>query len=113
VKLAREAVADFARTIGASPEQLHRIRLAVSEAFTNAVIHAYEEPPGEVGVLARLASGGLRVIVADEGCGFQKPTPRRGHGWGMPLIAHSSSEFAIRGRSGGGTEVRMSFALGG
>ena len=111
VAAARGAVVDFAARNGATDAQLESIRLAVSEAVTNAIIHGYHDCDGTIQVTAALAAGDLWVLVADDGDGFQKPSPHPGLGWGMPLIAHASDEFVIAERAYGGTEVRMRFAV--
>jgi anti-sigma regulatory factor (Ser/Thr protein kinase) len=109
---ARGAVVEFAACHGASEEQLESIRLAVSEAVTNAIIHGYNDRRGTIHVTAALASGELWVLVSDDGGGFQSPSEHPGLGWGMPLIAHASDEFVIAERAYGGTEVRMRFTVG-
>lgn len=45
---AREALSTFARAGGATDNQLDSIRLAVSEATTNVVVHAYEDDSGRI-----------------------------------------------------------------
>jgi anti-sigma regulatory factor (Ser/Thr protein kinase) len=104
-------VADFAAACGALPADIDTIKLAVSEAFTNAVIHAYRSGPGDVQVTAALAGGELWVLVSDEGCGHQTPPVSPGMGLGLALIAQASEDFVITERSTGGTEVRMRFPL--
>jgi stage II sporulation protein AB (anti-sigma F factor) len=111
VAQAREAVAELAAKAGANQSKLESIRLAVSEAVTNAIVHGYHGIRGTVQVTAALASGELWVLVCDEGCGFQTASPQPGLGWGMPLIAHASDDFVISERAYGGTEVRMRFLL--
>jgi anti-sigma regulatory factor (Ser/Thr protein kinase) len=112
VARARSGVADYATLLGADAEELERIRLTVSEAVTNAVLHAYRGQPGTVQVTAASADGELWVLVADEGCGFQRPAARPGLGLGLALIADAADEFTIVERGGGGTEARMRFVLG-
>jgi serine/threonine-protein kinase RsbW len=111
VPRARSAVADFALRAGATSEVLDSVRLAVSEAVTNAVVHAYRGRPGNVEVTVAVASGELWVLVSDDGCGFQTPAEAPGLGLGMSLIADSCDELAIAERATGGTEVRMGFVL--
>jgi anti-sigma regulatory factor (Ser/Thr protein kinase) len=109
----RHEVSEFAATNGAVDSELEAVRIAVSEAVSNAVLHAYREDPGEVHVTAAVSDGGLWVLVADDGCGFQTPAERPGLGWGLALIAHAADELVLAERVGGGTEVRMRFAVGG
>ena len=108
---ARGFAARFAADHGASPERVEAIRLAVSEAFTNAVIHGYRGAAGEVCVTLGLADGDLWVFVSDHGCGPQTPASSPGLGWGLALIADSSDEFVVAEGSGGGTEVQMRFTI--
>ena len=111
VALARNDVARFAASARASREQLESIRVAVSEAVTNAIAHGYRDGDGEIELTATVTQGDLRVWVRDRGCGFQTPAEKPGLGWGLPLIAHTSDEFVIAEPPGGGTEVRMRFLI--
>jgi serine/threonine-protein kinase RsbW/stage II sporulation protein AB (anti-sigma F factor) len=111
VPAVRRAVASVAQAAGAPANQLDSVRLAVSEAVTNAVIHAYRGCTGQIHVTAAIASGELWVLVADDGCGFQSPSPQPGQGWGLALIAGAADSFEIATRSNGGTELRMQFAI--
>jgi anti-sigma regulatory factor (Ser/Thr protein kinase) len=112
VAKARHAVAEVAVHGGATDDQLDAVRLAVSEAVTNSVLHAYPEEGGEVHVIAALAGGELWVLVADDGRGFQRQSKRPGQGWGLALIAEAADNFEIATRSTGGTELRMRFSVG-
>ncbi len=112
VAKARHAVAEVAVHGGATDEQLDAIRLAVSEAVTNSVLHAYPGEEGAVHVIAAVAGEELWVLVADDGRGFQRPSHRPGQGWGLALIAEAADNFEIATRSTGGTELRMRFAVG-
>ena len=102
----------FAARNGATDDQLESIRLAISEAVTNAIIHGYHDGGGTIQITAAVTADGLWVLVADDGGGFQMPSATPGLGWGMPLIAHASDEFVIAERAYGGTELRMRFTLG-
>ena len=46
--LARSALREFALAAGASEQQVDDVRLAGSEAVTNAVVHAYRDQPGDI-----------------------------------------------------------------
>jgi anti-sigma regulatory factor (Ser/Thr protein kinase) len=108
---ARRALAEFARSAGAEHRQVESIRLAASEALTNAVLHAYRTDPGSVYVTAAVVSGELWILIADDGCGMEPQTERPGLGLGLGLISQVTDELAIVPRAGGGTEVRMRFDL--
>ena len=112
----RRAVAEIARKRGATHHTIVQITLAVSEAATNAVLHAYREQPahgaGDVRVVVR-AKGErcLDIRVRDRGVG---PLPRPdspGLGLGLGLMAHDADAFEIRAVPGGGTEVVLRFEL--
>jgi serine/threonine-protein kinase RsbW/stage II sporulation protein AB (anti-sigma F factor) len=111
VPLARSALVALARSAGADDGQLEAVRLAVSEALTNAVIHAYPESAGRIHVVAWAASGELIVEIADDGLGFQTHTDTPGLGMGLGLISQLTDDFTIRQPHSGGTEVRMHFWL--
>jgi anti-sigma regulatory factor (Ser/Thr protein kinase) len=113
VPRARRLVAEFARQAGVRGRRLELLRLAVSEAVTNVVVHAYRGRSGSIGVAGAIASGELWVLVSDSGCGYQTPPQAPGLGLGLMLIAEACDDFVITERAEGGTEARMLFALGG
>jgi serine/threonine-protein kinase RsbW len=108
---ARAALAEFAQQAGATPEQVDGVRLAASEAVTNAVVHAYRGAPGAVQVTAALAGRELWILVADDGGGMQPRAERPGLGLGLGLISQVCDDMAIVSRSAGGVEVRILFKL--
>ncbi len=112
VPLARKALRDFAVQAGADQRQVDAVRLAGSEAVTNAVVHAYSDQPGSVQLTAAFVAGELWVLIADDGCGMGPRARRPGLGLGLGLISQVADELAIVPRSGGGTEVRMRFNIG-
>jgi anti-sigma regulatory factor (Ser/Thr protein kinase) len=110
VPRARHDLTEFAREAGAGDEGLERIRLAASEALTNAVLHAYEAPGGRISVSAACVQGELLVLVSDQGAGL-RVRQSRGLGLGLALIAQVVDDFQILSRGTGGTELRMEFQL--
>jgi serine/threonine-protein kinase RsbW/stage II sporulation protein AB (anti-sigma F factor) len=113
VAMARTALAEFAADAGASDTQVDNVRLAASEAVTNAVLHAYRGRPGRIHVTAALAGRELWILVSDEGGGMQPRADRPGLGLGLGLISQVCDDMAIVPRSSGGTEVRILFKLEG
>lgn len=111
VHLVRAAVLGFAREAGMSRRRLEALQLAVSEAATNVVRHAYPSGPGTMTITVSRASDELWVLVADRGCGHQSPSRDPGLGFGLGIIAHESDELVITERAEGGTELRMRFRL--
>jgi anti-sigma regulatory factor (Ser/Thr protein kinase) len=109
---ARNALSAFAREAGADEEQLETIRLAASEAVTNAVMHAYRDrAAGQVQVSASYLENELWLFVADAGSGMRPRSGSPGLGLGLALIAQLADEFQILSRGSGGTELRLRFKL--
>jgi serine/threonine-protein kinase RsbW len=112
VRMARRALSAVAARAGAGGERLEEIRLAVSEALTNAVVHAYRDTDaGRFHVTAAVASDELWVLISDDGRGLHAWNDSRGLGIGLSLISGLSDDFAIVTRASGGTEVQMRFDL--
>lgn len=110
----RRAVARVARRGGADSEMLTRIELAVSEAATNVVLHAYRAPAtaGPIHVTAMLGGGVLDVCVRDSGGGMAPRNDSPGMGLGLSVMAHEADHFEISTPDGGGTAVLLRFELG-
>ncbi len=108
---ARTRLAEFAAAAGASPSQVEAVRLATSEAMTNAVLHAYRGEPGSIYVNAAVVSAELWILIADDGHGLEPRADRPGLGLGLGLIAQVSDDFALVSRASGGLEVRIRFNL--
>lgn len=111
VPLARQFAAEFATGLGAAEALLDRIRLAISEAATNVVRHAYRGPGGTFQLSLALCGDELWALVSDDGCGHQTPSADPGLGLGLALMAQACDEFVITERATGGTEVQMRFRL--
>jgi serine/threonine-protein kinase RsbW/stage II sporulation protein AB (anti-sigma F factor) len=90
------------------------VRLAVSEAVSNAIVHGYRDSPvGEVTLEAEAAGSRVRVVVRDAGCGMSPRSDSPGAGFGLPLIAEMSETVSVTpGRGGRGTELCMTFGRG-
>lgn len=102
----------FLARSGVSAEVIDSVRLAVSEALTNAVVHAYRPgTPGLIHVTAAIAGRELSVIVADDGCGLGCAPDSPGLGLGLNLIEQSCHSLTITMRPSGGTQLEMRFPL--
>jgi anti-sigma regulatory factor (Ser/Thr protein kinase) len=86
------------------------MKVAVTEACTNVVVHAYDDGHGDLVVEAAPGERAVTVTVRDHGRGIGTETEQKGLGLGLPLIATLSDTFSIAGGSERGTEVRMTFA---
>jgi anti-sigma regulatory factor (Ser/Thr protein kinase) len=109
----RAAVAEFVGSAGVRGDHLDAVKLAVSEAVTNAVMHAYldADEPGEVRVATCLRDGKVYVTVSDDGMGMMPRLDSPGLGVGLPFIADTADTLDIASSARGGTELRMSFQL--
>jgi serine/threonine-protein kinase RsbW len=115
VAQARHWVTDFAEANGLSEPRLGDVRLAVSEAVSNAVVHAFRGF-GESGtvIVAVAACEGewIDVRVTDDGSGMAARDDSPGAGLGLPLIRHLADQFDYRSAPDGvGTELWMRFRL--
>jgi serine/threonine-protein kinase RsbW len=112
VAAARRAALQAARRAGADPRALDAIRIAVSEAVSNVVVHGYRgSPDGEFTLAVEAMNGELHVIVRDEGCGMRPRTDSPGAGLGLPLIARLAATMSVSTPPKGGTELAMTFPL--
>ena len=112
VGAARRVVSAAARRAGAEDPVLDAVRLAVSEAVSNVIVHGYRESGnGAFTVAIEWEDDELRVCVRDNGCGMQPRADSPGAGLGLPLIANVAETFSVVASPGGGTEVSMTFAL--
>jgi serine/threonine-protein kinase RsbW/stage II sporulation protein AB (anti-sigma F factor) len=110
----RRDVTNVASTVGAGETALLQINLAVSEAATNAILHAYrgESATGAVHVLVQHDDDFLDVSISDNGTGMAPRHDSPGMGIGLCLMAHEAYRCEIKSSPEGGTEVVLRFQLG-
>jgi serine/threonine-protein kinase RsbW/stage II sporulation protein AB (anti-sigma F factor) len=90
------------------------VKLAVSEALTNVVVHAYvDHGPGPMIVEASIdGHGHLVVLVCDEGVGMVPRTDSPGMGVGISLMAQMADDVSVANRHDApGAIVSLCFAL--
>ena len=113
VAVVRQALAGMADALAFDATVLADMKMAVSEACTNVVVHAYEDSDGVLEVDMLADDRGLTIRVRDYGSGIQPHAQRTREapalGLGLPLIAALTDSFELHGSSGQGTEVRMTF----
>ncbi len=109
----RQAVVGYAESCGASERRREDIALAVSEAVSNAVLHAYvgRQVAGAVGVEAWIQGSRLVVVVFDEGHGMSQRDDSPGLGLGLGLIERMTDGLELEDMRPG-LRVRMTFAIG-
>lgn len=115
---ARSAVACFAAQLDPTMEELGDIRTAVSEAVTNAIVHAYPNSLGIVTLRCRILKGQiLDIVVKDKGIGIadveqaRRPAYTTGgterSGMGFTIMESFMTNLEISSVPGKGTTVHM------
>jgi serine/threonine-protein kinase RsbW len=86
------------------------MRLAVTEACTNVVRHAYHDgEDGPIDVVIRPGSDRLELIVADRGRGIGPSPDVSGPGLGLPLIAALTDSLEFERGPRRGSRLAMSW----
>ncbi len=115
---ARGTVACFAAQLDPTLEELGDIKTAVSEAVTNAIVHAYPDTLGRIVVKARvLEDNVLEIVVRDWGKGIpnveqaRQPLYTTGgeerSGMGFTIMESFMDHLNVRSIPGKGTRVTM------
>ncbi len=115
---ARSAVSCFAAQLDPTMEELGDIRTAVSEAVTNAIVHAYPEELGIITLRCRILKDNvLDIVIKDRGVGIgdidqaRKPLFTTGgadrSGMGFTIMESFMTSFDISSQPGIGTTVHM------
>ena len=115
---ARAAAAAFASQLDPTMEELGDLRTAVSEAVTNAIVHAYPDTFGTVTIEAKLTDKGHAVIkIRDRGVGipdikqameplYTTSTDERA-GLGFAVMQSFMDNVKVRSTVGKGTTVTL------
>ena len=110
VAVVRHVLGAFAEALQLPDAVIEDMRLAVTEACTNVVRHAYRDgETGRVEILIRPVPDALEIIVSDEGRGIGPSTDTAGPGLGLPLIAALADSLEIQQRPRSGSRLLMSF----
>jgi stage II sporulation protein AB (anti-sigma F factor) len=115
VRLARVAVAAFASEVDYNVSDLEEIKVAVSEAVSNAITHGYQnEPDGVITLTATLFDNSLEIVIEDEGKGIEdlenalqpnsSSDPER-MGLGFVFMRSFMDEVDVASEAGQGTRV--------
>lgn len=112
IAIVRHAFGALGEAYDVDADTLSDIRLAVTEACTNVVVHAYPDGrDGPLEVRASISEEGLTVVVRDEGHGIAPRPDSPGLGLGLPLIASLAETVELGRGVDERTEVRMTFSL--
>jgi serine/threonine-protein kinase RsbW len=110
VAVVRHVLGALAEALAMPPALIDDMRLAVTEACTNVVRHAYDgERDGTIDVVVRPRGDALEVTVADEGRGLGPSPDTAGPGLGLPLIAALADDVEIERDRGRGSRLVMRF----
>jgi len=117
ITLSRLALTGLTRVRPLPDETLADLKLALTEACSNSVRHAYDEHGGHVSICFELRNDRLIVEVADDGAGFVPDTGERQNGddaelaeggLGIAIIRSIADEVEIGGGAGGrGSRLRF------
>ena len=117
-RTARAVVSAFLVQLDPTVEELADIRTAVSEAVTNAIVHAYPDALGRIVMKMKLLKGGvLEITVRDWGRGItdveeaRRPLFTTGgserSGMGFTIMESFMDKLTVRSMQGKGTTVQM------
>ena len=115
---ARLAAAAFAAQLDPTLDELGDIKTAVSEAVTNAIVHAYPNQLGKIVMKLRmLENQTLELVIRDWGCGMEDVEKARApmfttggperSGMGFTVMESFCDRVRVRSRPGKGTTVRL------
>lgn len=109
----RATIARFATKAGAPQAIIDGVKLAVSEAATNVIVHAYRESgePGSIYLEANVQGAELQVSVADEGPGLRRRDDSPGLGLGLAIINRLADKIELLQGGQGGLRILMRFSL--
>ena len=115
---ARMAAACFAAQLDPTLEEVNDVKTAVSEAVTNAIVHAYPDTIGKIAMKLRIREGQvLEIVIRDWGVGIadveQARTPlfttgnEERSGMGFTIMESFMDTLRVRSTPGKGTSVTM------
>jgi len=123
-RFSRTVVAAFAARLDPTLEELSDLKTAVSEAVTNAIIHAYSDEQGKIELRAELSGRDVIIEIRDYGVGIpdvkkaMEPTYTTRPEWersgmGFAFMEAFTDELRVDSAPGEGTRIRMKKRIGG
>jgi serine/threonine-protein kinase RsbW len=110
VAVIRHVLGAFAEALQLPADLVEDMRLAVTEACTNVVRHAYRDgEAGPIDIVVRPSGDSLELIVMDRGRGMGSSVDTDGPGLGLPLIAALAESVKIEAGSPRGSRLAMTF----
>jgi serine/threonine-protein kinase RsbW len=111
IPVIRHVLGAYAEALVLPPDVIEDIRLAVTEACTNVVRHAYDgDRQGSIDVVVQPAGEHIDITVSDRGRGMGPSPDVDGPGLGLPLIAALADSIELQDAPIRGNRLRMSFA---
>ncbi len=114
VALVRVTVAAFAARLPFTIAELEELKVAVSEAVTNAIVHAYPATTGCIRIEAVIIDGGVKVSVIDDGRGLVAAKSKitdegeeQRTGMGFSFMESFTDDLSVTSPAQGGTAVHM------
>ena len=115
ITLSRLALSGLSRVRPFADETLADLKLALTEACSNSVRHAYDGDGGRVSISFELRADRLVIEVADDGTGFAPDTADKNGeaelsegGLGIAIIRSVADEVEIGGGANGrGSRLRF------
>lgn len=121
---ARQTLCAFAAGLDPTLEEISDLRVIISEAVTNCVVHAYKNTSGKVEISAKLYDDRtMKIRIKDKGCGIEDiekcmeplyttdPTGERG-GMGFAIMQAMSEKFKVSSKPGAGTALYIEIKFG-
>lgn len=123
-RFSRTVVAAFVARLDPTLEEISDLKTAVSEAVTNAIIHAYSDENGKVELKAEIRGNEVIVEIRDYGVGIpdikqaMEPTYTTRPEWersgmGFAFMEAFTDELRVDSAPGTGTRIRMKKRIGG
>lgn len=123
-RFSRTVVAAFTARLDPTLEELSDLKTAVSEAVTNAIIHAYSDEQGKIELRAELSGRDVIIEIRDYGVGIpdvkkaMEPTYTTRPEWersgmGFAFMEAFTDELRVDSAPGEGTRIRMKKRIGG
>ncbi|MBO5339979.1 MAG: anti-sigma F factor [Oscillospiraceae bacterium] len=115
---ARTVAACFAAQLDPTLDEVNDIKTAVSEAVTNAIVHAYPDTIGKVSMKLRIyEDNGMEIVIRDWGVGIEDVEQAREPmfstggeeraGMGFTIMESFMDKLRVRSAPGKGTTVTM------
>ncbi|MBQ4099962.1 MAG: anti-sigma F factor [Oscillospiraceae bacterium] len=116
---ARITIASFLAQADPTIDELSDVKTAVSEAVTNAIVHAYRDKIGTIYIHARLYEGGrFSIKIRDNGCGipdikkarepmFTTAPDEERAGLGFAVMEMFMDKVLVRSKKDSGTTVTL------